>query len=448
MAATPLAAPDASLATAYPEVARLRAALDNEDWPAVQALFADIGWDGYSLLTFAAGAWQPGYGFLSGRASEDQAEPLAVVLFASQLVHTGWRARSAAPAAQVNDQQFAVFRDHLRRAEQLLEPFTDRHPDHVVAWELRLITARGLELGLDEARRRYEQIARIAPHHLPAQRQLLQQLAPKWGGSFAQLHEFARECAQSAPDGAPNGSLVAEAHLEHWLALPGGDDAAYLRDPGVWGELRQAAARSVWHPDYRRTYGWAAVHNLFAMMFSLVDDREAAASQFVEIGHLADDCWAYLAEPAASFQRHRQQALTGPASPPRAPAAPSVPRQAGATSAGAAAAAAVAPGGGNLAAIVTLAVLAATLLLCGGFAALGAVDDPEFGSDGWAGVGVILAAAVVLGVIAWRMRRRRQARQAWQAVREGPAGPAATTGPAGQTGAAGTTRHTGQAEES
>ena len=81
----------------------------------------------------------------------------------------------------------------------------------------RLITARGLRLGLSEARRRYHRLAEIDPYHLPGQWQYLQQLCPKSGGDWARTHAFARETAEAAPPGSFGPVLVAEAHLEHWL---------------------------------------------------------------------------------------------------------------------------------------------------------------------------------------------------------------------------------------
>jgi hypothetical protein len=277
MPSTPLVAPDLDAATAYPEVARLRAALDAQDWPAVAALFTDISWDGYSLLTWEAGERQSAYGFLSAQASEESPDPLAVALFANQLIRTGWRVRTDAAASEVSAHQFAVFQEHLRRAEQLLEQVTEQDPGHVVGWEMRVVTALGLQLSVAEARRRYDVLAGHAPHHLPAQQGLLQQFAPKWGGTVEQMHAFTRECVDAAPEGAPNGVLIAQAHLEHALSLDGPASDHYLRHPQVWQELRDAAARSVWHTDYRRRYGWVEVHNTFAMLFSLAGDPAAAA---------------------------------------------------------------------------------------------------------------------------------------------------------------------------
>lgn len=116
----------------------------------------------------------------------------------------------------------------------------------------RLSTARGLELGHAEARRRYDQVSRVVPHLYTAQAELLQQLCPKWGGTFAQAHAFAQECAVAAPPGSLSQLVVIEAHLEHSFAA-NSDIAAvsYLARPEVREEIEDAVGRSVENSDFR-----------------------------------------------------------------------------------------------------------------------------------------------------------------------------------------------------
>jgi len=302
--------PNFDPAAAYPEVDAVRRALRGGDWPAVQQIFAGQGSDGRDVLTRAAGEVREAEGFLRSMAQRDLTDTLAGTLWASWLVEAGWKIRTGYRAQHVSREQFAAFHDHLRRAEQVLIDVTAREPGTAEAWTLRMMTARGLELGQAEARRRYDQLSRHVPHHLPAQAQLLQQLCPKWSGTFEKMHSFARDCMLAAPEGAPNAMLVAQGHLEHWLDLPAGDDERYLRDPPVWQEIQEAAQRSVRHPAFRRVPGWVWAENTFAVAFSLAGDHTSAAASFAAIGHLASEFpWAYLDDPAAAFTRYRDKAL-------------------------------------------------------------------------------------------------------------------------------------------
>jgi hypothetical protein len=132
-------------------------------------------------------------------------------------------------------------------------------------------------------------------------------MCPKWSGSWEQLHAWAREEMLAAPPGSLSGALVAESHIEHWLDLEGGEQEAYLTDPRVRGELHEAAHRSVWNPQFQRTYLWVQAASDFAMAFSLVNDLPAAASVFSMLGNLASRFpWQYLTGPTEDLIKRRR----------------------------------------------------------------------------------------------------------------------------------------------
>jgi hypothetical protein len=179
-------------------------------------------------------------------------------------------------------------------------------PNDPALWTASITTTRGLEFGLPEARRRYDRLAAIDPHHLPGQRSMLQQLCPKWGGSWDQVHAFAHDAMRNAPAGAPNAVLVAEAHLEQFL------DAGrrYMRSPQVRDDIAEAARSSVLHPDFRPEPGWVQVMNTFAMAFSLIGDRSSAATMFSALGpYITVYPWVYQADAIAAFRRSRALAF-------------------------------------------------------------------------------------------------------------------------------------------
>lgn len=232
------------------------------------------------------------------------------VLRAARLIHIGWDVRTAARAKYVSQEQFTVLHDYLVRAERILIDITAREPDNISAWEQRLTTARGLSLGQAEARRRYTCLAKYDPHNYSAQSCLLQQLCPKWGGSFEEAHTFARERMLAAPEGALSGVLVAQAHAEHWLELPADEREIYLRQPEIRDEVIAAASRSVLHPDCRPGQEKTSGHGAFAMILSLIGDHAAAAPHFRNLAEPPTGMpWCYLDDHMAAFQRHRAAAL-------------------------------------------------------------------------------------------------------------------------------------------
>lgn len=294
-----------------PELIPLRTAAQAADWPAVRAYFG--GLDSVDKVSSASSvlADLPGVeNLLERAAAELPGDPLPRTLLAHRYVYIGWDIRSGARAQHVSRDQFDQFHAWLRRAEQLLIEVCAEQPAYAPAWTVRLMTARGLQLGQAEARRRYDRLSAHHPHHYHAQTQLLQQVCPKWGGSWDAAHGFARECASAAPDGANAGALVALAHIEHWLDLESTERGAYMRGVPVRDDLRFAAQVSVLHPSHRPDWNSVGAHSAFAFAFSIGGHFEDAAPHFAFLGDRASEFpWQYTSDPKASFLKFRKSAL-------------------------------------------------------------------------------------------------------------------------------------------
>lgn len=301
--------PDVNLdpAAAYGGVTELRAALARRDWPGCRAVLDAAPVDGRTFLIQLASGEKDLEAFLRPVLERDPGDTTAGALLGLHLIHVGWAIRTRARAKDVSREQFAAFHEWLRKAEQVLIDAAARNPADATVWAARLPSARGLELGLAETRRRYDRLRAIDPLHYPGQIHFLQTLCPKWSGSWEQLHGWSREEMLAAPPGSLQGGLIVEAHLEHWRDLEGAEHAAYLRSGPVWAELYEAAQRSIWHPQFRRDYGWVRVASGFAMVFGLLDDQRAAASAFAMLGSLsANHPWDILRGDVATNVRQRR----------------------------------------------------------------------------------------------------------------------------------------------
>ena len=255
------------LADAYPELGQVRDAVSRADWQALTSYFDDLppGADAGEAVTVAA---RVASGFLQQMHFQDPASPLARVLFAARLIESGWQRRGNRLARQVSPTAFAAFHDFLEQAEDLLAGIGSVPTLDAAVWELRMVTARGLQMGHQEAWARYQAARAVIANPLGVQIQMAQQLCPKWGGTFEQLHWFTAQCVREAPEGALQGALVAEGFLEHFLELD--NSRAFLRRPDVKQAIDDAARRSVLHSDCRIGRRWVWAHSCFAMAYRMM----------------------------------------------------------------------------------------------------------------------------------------------------------------------------------
>jgi hypothetical protein len=305
--AEPLVIVDDSAAS--PDLAALRRALDVRDWGAVTGVLAGPRTDGRTLLIRWA-ARDADLDFLRKVHEHDPADSTAGAMLGERLVLDAWAVRTTRRARDVSQAQFDAFHAGLAEAEEVLAGAGAHDP---AVWTSRLKTARGLELGEAETRRRYAALAAVDPHHTSGQWQLMQRLCPKWGGSLEAMHAFARECMLAAPDGSHAGFLVADAHLEQMGELTdGAAQSRFIGGRAVRAALREAAQRSVLHPAFPRTPGWVQVAGTFAMVLTFAGELELAHRVFGIAGPWVSAYpWGWVSDPAAYFRRIRAESATG-----------------------------------------------------------------------------------------------------------------------------------------
>jgi len=287
----------------------LRDAALRGDWPGLRGLLEGCATADAQTLAVGTLAELPGVERLLEQAvAAEPGDALARTLLAARYVDIGWGIRSRAQASAVTRDQAEQFHAWLRTAERILIEVCAERPDLAAAWTTRLMTARGLELGLAEARRRYQRLAVHHPHHLAAQEQLLQMLCPKWGGTWDDALAFARESAAAAPPGYPSGALVATVHVERWIDDDDGRPRLTARE--VRDELCAVAMRSLWHPGADLGVHEVGAHSAFALAFSLGGHAREAAPHFRVLGDRATlHLWRYLNNPAGSYAKFRRAAL-------------------------------------------------------------------------------------------------------------------------------------------
>lgn len=280
-------------------------AADSGDWEAVRTALVpfDLGRDHQVLNELAD---LDGVQDWIGRAVEEDKEHRATALLISGARHIswGWEARTADRAVNVTQDQWRIFHERLRIAEEQLLEAAELRPDWVTPWRRLLTSGRGMSLGsaINETRR--DAALRRDPLDLETHIEWVSQLQPRWGGKQGQALEFAREAFAEAPDGHRLGCVIAMAHIEEWVES---DHHDHLDTPRTQKELRAVARRSILHPAYERRPGWQADFNIFAMALALSTESVVAPRVFHELGGAFTPWpWEYMAQPEKAYARFRR----------------------------------------------------------------------------------------------------------------------------------------------
>lgn len=291
----------------YPRLAAADQAVRSRDWAAFLVQYDAVAdWDQRQRIMSVTDTMPEAESFLKAVIEKNPEDLVATTMFAMRLIRVAWGSRGSKPARE----RLAAFEQELRDAEEVLAWVCEEDQTFVPAWVGRVSTAYGLGLGAAEVRQRYDRVVGLDPHNLTAQRAFLQSLHPRWGGDFAELHRFAAECAAAAPPGSLNPVLVAEGHLEHWMDRRAPD---YFDASSVWQEIVQAAHRSLFHNDFRRTIGWVEVTSTFALSFTLLEEWSLAKRCFKALGThaFAGPYWDHLGggKGEEEFAKARYKAL-------------------------------------------------------------------------------------------------------------------------------------------
>lgn len=293
-ASAPSDVPNVDCFDCIPDYEPLRTAVAQNDWSLFRSTLDD--WAAEEVTHALYLMSQQDDEQIQSFAVDHADDPVAKVAVAYRHVTLGWRARSNAMPDQVSEQQWAVFRRELARAEQCLVEACAIDPSFAPAWTARVLTARALSLPVSEARRRHTRLQR-AQGDFWGHMHFHQYLEPKWFGSLEQAREFVDTALVESHDGSLTGVLVPLFHLERWFEK--GDDnqgAAYLRGPEVQDELDAAARRSVLHPArHVLTPSTAAGHQIFLSVYWLAGQKAKAAVHRSALGsRTTDHNWELL----------------------------------------------------------------------------------------------------------------------------------------------------------
>ncbi|MFJ6568724.1 hypothetical protein ACIQNU_14965 [Streptomyces sp. NPDC091292] len=282
-------------------------AADAGDWEAVKAALVpfDLGRDHHVLAELGR---LDGVQDWIGRAVDEDKEHRATALLISGTRHIdwGWEARTAERAMNVSQEQWRVFHQRLRIAEEQLLEAAELRPEWITPWRRLLTSGRGMSLGATVNETRRDAALRRDPLDLEVHMEWLSELQPRWGGGPGQGMAFARDALARAPQGHRLGCVLAMAHIEDWVESDGAD---CLKTPEIQAELRAVADHSILHPAYVRSLGWQHDFNIFAMALSLSGERHTVRRVFQALdGAYTRWPWTFYVDPEKQFARAHRRA--------------------------------------------------------------------------------------------------------------------------------------------
>jgi hypothetical protein len=255
-------------------------------------------------------------GWLNEWAAARPASSLPFLFRGTQGMHWAWQARGSGYAKTVQRDAWQVFYARLVEAERDLAKAAAMDEEDPTPHARSIRAANGLNLGLDEKKRRFAEAARRHRWHVGAHTNMIQALSAKWSGSHAAMFEFARSASAQAPDGHSVHKVIALAHIERWLSLPGESpdgkarQGTYFADRLVREEVNRAAESCVRSAAYAESLFTPADRNAFAMCFWLMSDYNAQLEQMGQIGSLIEAIpWQYLGDPGRAYERARAAAM-------------------------------------------------------------------------------------------------------------------------------------------
>ena len=278
------------------------------DWSAVRELLSKYSGDDLSaLIAGLCNEQQSLAEWLPEAIGEEPEDAIARAVLGAEAIARAWRVRTAKRAQHVSQEQFREFHRILREAEEHLYRSAELDRKSAAPWYSLLVSGRGLEVGLDVQRRRFEALTERSPGHLGAHRQMLQQLCAKWSGSHEQMHAFATE-AMRGPYGEDLGVLIPVAYNEHLVHLDkDSPERKFIKSAESRAELQEAADRTVFRPGFAPARNPYLAANTFGWAFCAAGMWPQARAAYEATEGVVVK-WGGFADPVAAYTRYRDLA--------------------------------------------------------------------------------------------------------------------------------------------
>lgn len=224
----------------------------------------------------------------------------ALLLAGDRAVAAGFAIRGEQKADAVSDDAWDPFHEKMNEAREFYFRAAEASPNDPLPWSRLLMPAMTLGDAIEDRLTLIgEAVRRDRTYHGSALAGVAA-LTQKWGGSHELMFDFARDVAETPPDGSAVAAAVPFAHAERWLYIvhwennPKAADA-YFKRPSVREEIRASQQKCEDAPDSTLP----GLSNIYSFCYYLGGLKKEAKKEFAKAnGVFAGVPWQYLGEQA------------------------------------------------------------------------------------------------------------------------------------------------------
>ncbi len=301
------------MAQGDPDATRLRGDLTRGNWKGAHEFLKSLtNPDDLDFYIESLARWPGRPGWIPRWQKGEPDSAITAMISGVHNIEWAWEARGGGSAESVSDEGFQGFVSRMSEGEIDLLKASYLDPKCPVPWAHLVATA--FPLGADDAEtaKRFASAIALHPHYRLAHSRRLYSLCAKWGGSHEAMFKFARDARNTAPDGSLLHGIIAEAHIERWLACYMERDEErgrqYFTQKSVQAELEDAWQHSLRSRALMKTKRINEDRNRFAFCFHMTGEKAKAKEEFRAIGpNVTEFPWTFLGAPIEKFAAARAE---------------------------------------------------------------------------------------------------------------------------------------------
>lgn len=169
----------------------------------------------------------------------------ALGLLGSAFIDFAWEARGTGYLSSVTTSAQQTFEERIKQAKNYLKEASELDPSNLQTAHDLMLASKAIKSTWLEVKPIFDAATRQEPDNFLIQKQMLESLAPKWGGTVSEMMEFARSQAVKSAPSSKSPILVPMAHWEIAFAYYDQNLASYFGKKSVWEECKQALDTAV-----------------------------------------------------------------------------------------------------------------------------------------------------------------------------------------------------------